>query len=88
MKDYGHIYSNERPLDVQIIGKSVFIASNIQPYEKIMDKRHMSGYEYDYKAYGIEEYIQLMANENKDLREQVLTAQEAICDLYEMILEE
>lgn len=88
MINYGLVHSVEKPKEIQIIAASVFVASNITPYEEIVENHIVNGYEYNYIQYDKDEYIQAMANENKDLKEQVLTTQEAICELYEMLLDQ
>ena len=87
MKDYGIVHSTEKPPEIQVTTTNVFIASNITSYSNTYDGHIEKGYEYHYVKYDKDEYIQLMAQENKNLEEQVLTTQEAICELYEMLLE-
>ena len=86
MKDYGVVRSTERPIEIQVTETSVFVASNIVPYSNDYDGYIENGYEYNYVSYNKDEYIQNMAQENKQLEEQLLTTQEAICELYEMLL--
>ena len=87
MKDYGVVHSTERPAEIQVTETSVFVASNIKQYTNTYDGYTENGYEYNYVGYDKDEYIQTMASENKVLEEQLLTTQEAICELYEMLLE-
>jgi hypothetical protein len=62
--DYGRIQSTERPQDVEMTDTQVFIADNIEEYEKEIDKHVVQGFEYDYKSYTKDEYIQLLNDKN------------------------
>jgi len=64
MINYGRIQSSERPQEIEITESKVFIAKNITPYEKEIDEHFIQGFEYDYKEYTKDEYIQLMNEEN------------------------
>ena len=64
MINYGKIQSSERPQDIEITESKVFTAENIIPYEKEIDEHFVQGFEYDYKEYTKDEYIQLMSEEN------------------------
>lgn len=85
MVNYGHIYSSEKPQKVEMTNKLVFVASNIQPFTKILDGRTETGFEYDCICYTKDEYIRQIDAANRELKEQVLITQEAISDLYEMM---
>ena len=87
MKNYGIVHSTEKPQEIQVTENNVFVASNIVPYTNNYDGYIENGYEYNYISYNKDEYIQLIAQENKSLEEQLLTTQEAICELYEMLLD-
>ena len=58
--DYGRIQSTERPQDVEMTDTQVFMADNIEEYEKEIDGHAVQGFEYDYKSYTKDEYIQFL----------------------------
>ena len=62
--DYGRIQSTEKPQDVEMTDTQVFVADNIEEYEKEMDDYTVQGFEYDYKSYTKDEYIQLLNDKN------------------------
>lgn len=62
--DYGRIQSTERPQDVEMTDTQVFIADNIKEYEKEIDGHVVQGFEYDYKSYTKDEYIQFLNDKN------------------------
>jgi len=62
--DYGRIQSTEKPQDVEMTDTQVFIADNIEEYEKEMDGYTVQGFEYDYKSYTKDEYIQFLNDKN------------------------
>lgn len=78
MINYGKIQSSERPQEIEITDAKVFIAENINPYEKEVDEHFIQGFEYDYKEYTKDEYIQLMNEQNSkaitDLQEELAAA--------------
>lgn len=85
MIDYGHVRGNDKPEPIHITDSKVFVASNIQKYSEFIDEYLMDGYEYDYKCYYKDEYIQLMGAQYEELQTQLLNTQMALCDLYENI---
>lgn len=76
MTNLGIQYSIVAPKSIEIIGDSVFLANNIQPYEKEIEGRTMSGYSYEYIRYSKDEYI-------IKLHEDILDTQLALVELYE-----
>ena len=62
--DYGRIQSTERPQDVEMTDTQVFMADNIEEYEKEIDGHSVQGFEYDYKSYTKDEYIQFLNDKN------------------------
>lgn len=64
MINYGKIQSSERPQEIEITNTKVFVAENVIPYEKEVDEHFIHGFEYDYKEYTKDEYIQLMSEQN------------------------
>lgn len=85
MVNYGHIYSSEKPQEVEMTNTLVFVASNIQPFSRTLDDRAETGFEYDCICYTKDEYIRQIDAANRELKEQILITQEAISDLYEML---
>lgn len=78
MINYGRIQASEQPQEIEITNLKVFIAENINPFEKEIDGRTFHGFEYDYKEYTKDEYIQLITKENSreiaTLREELAAA--------------
>lgn len=66
MKDYGRVKSNERPNPVEMTPEMVFVAYNITPYTEEVNDRTDSGFEYNYKGYTKDEYIQHLTEENTE----------------------
>ena len=67
MIEYQNVKSKIRPLDIEITDTQVFIASNINEYQEIIDEKQINGYEYNYTCYSKDEYILLMAQNNDDI---------------------
>ena len=57
MKNYGIIYGSIEPPTIEITPTSVFIASNITPYEQETDEHIIHGYKYNYVEYSKDEYL-------------------------------
>ena len=62
--DYGRIQSTEKPQDIEMTETQVFVADNIEEYEKEMDGYLVQEFEYDYKSYTKDEYIQFLNDKN------------------------
>lgn len=62
--DYGRIQSTEKPQDVEMTDTQVFMADNIEEYEKEINGHTVKGFEYDYKSYTKDEYIQFLNDKN------------------------
>ena len=88
MINYGKTYSDERPEEVDVKETMVFVASNIEevPAPDPEGEGPKTQYEFDYVGYTKDEYIKLMTDTNTELNAQLLDAQLALCELYEMIL--
>lgn len=72
MKNYGKVQSSARPQEVEITATQVFVAKNIQPFEKVIDEDHtISGFEYDYIAYTKDEYLIATTKALSDLEEEL-----------------
>ena len=67
MINYGKIKSSVRPQEIELTSDKVFIASNIEEYEEVIDGRETNGYKYDWVCYSKDEYILLMAQNNADI---------------------
>lgn len=74
MINYGRVRGTEMPPELQITSSSVFVASNIEPYEEAVDDVIMSGYEYDYISYTKDEYIIKNAEAINELSEELAAA--------------
>ena len=88
MINYGKTYSDERPEEVDVKETMVFVASNIEavPAPDPEGEGTKTQYEFDYVGYTKDEYIKLMTDTNSNMNAQLLDAQLALCELYEMIL--
>lgn len=71
MKDLGKVRSNTMPSPIQITAAYVFVASNVQPYDEIIDERHTQGYEYDLLQYDKDEYLIMLAQKSQALSEEL-----------------
>ena len=74
MKNHGKIYSSTEPQEIEITGSSVFIASNITSYSKIVDGYEINGYEYDCIEYSKDEYLALQTNKITSLEQELAAA--------------
>ena len=57
MKTYSKLRSSVRPPNIEITANSVILASNITPYEEIIDGYTLSGFEYQGTEYTKDEYL-------------------------------
>lgn len=80
MIDHGKVRSTVKPEEKVIDEYSVWLASNISAVSKkgTDGKEGFTGFEYNLVQYNKDEYIKM-------LDDQMTQAQEAMCDLYEMI---
>lgn len=85
MTDYGKQLSSVAPKPVEIVGENIYINSDIQPFDEILEGRHMTGYEFNCVKYTKDEYIILLASKNAQLEQDLIDTQVALCDLYEAI---
>lgn len=51
------VRSSTEPQPIEITAHSIFVASNITPYEEEVDGRILRGYEYDCTEYSKDEYL-------------------------------
>jgi len=71
------------PQDITFGADNVIIASNITPYEEMVDDKVMKGYMYDCTVYGKDEYLEKLARENEELKQEIIDTQLALVELYE-----
>ena len=74
MKNYGIIYGSVEPQAVEITETSVFIATNVVPYEEEIDGHNISGYKYNYVEYSKDEYLLQQNNNITSLQEELQAA--------------
>ena len=74
MKNYGIVYGSIEPQAIEITPTSVFIASNITPYQEEINGHQISGYKYDYVEYSKDEYLLQQANNLVELQEELAAA--------------
>lgn len=77
------VRSIARPQEIEFTDKAVFVASNITPYEEVIDGYELHGYDYDYEEYTRDEYLMKLAQDNADLRQSLIDTQMALVELYE-----
>ena len=88
MKQYGTQRSTVKPEDVEITESKVFTYESIT---EIKVKNHESDdeitmYEFTLTEYDKDEYIRIQAEKNASLEEQMTQTQEAMCEIYEMMV--
>lgn len=74
MKDYGIIYGSIEPPAIEVTPTSVFVATNIEPYESETDGHTVSGYKYNYVEYSKDEYLLQQTNSITALQEELAAA--------------
>lgn len=80
MKDYGTVKSAIKPNPLKIDEYSVWINSDIEPYEEEVDGETLTGFSYHMVQYDKDEYI---LNQQTDIENQITDTQLALCELYE-----
>lgn len=87
MKKYGKVRSTKQPEQKVIDDYSVWIAENITPVTEAGtdEQPGFTGYEYDLTQYTKDEYIKMIDDRNASLEDQMTQAQEAMCEIYEMM---
>ena len=88
MKQYGTQRSTVKPEDVEIIESKVFTYENITEI-KVKNPEsddEVTMYEFTLTEYDKDEYIRIQAEKNASLEEQMTQAQEAMCEIYEMMV--
>lgn len=88
MKQYGTQRSTVKPEDVEITESKVFSYENITEI-KVKNPEsddEVKMYEFTLTEYDKDEYIRIQAEKNASLEEQMTQAQEAMCEIYEMMV--
>lgn len=85
MKLIGTVQGNSEQAKALVIGKdTVYVHTDIVPVEK--DGKIVEDlFSYTEVQYGKDEYIELMAQQNKQLGNDLLDTQLALCEIYETI---
>lgn len=85
MKVIGTVQGNSEQAKALVIGKdTVYVHTDIVPVEK--DGKVVEDlFSYTEVQYGKDEYIELMAQQNKQLGNDLLDTQLALCEIYETI---
>lgn len=88
MKQYGTQRSTVKPEDVEITESKVFTYENITEI-KVKNPEsddEVTMYEFTLTEYDKDEYIRIQAEKNASLEEQMTQAQEAMCEIYEIMV--
>lgn len=88
MKQYGTQRSTVKPEVVEITESKVFTYENITEI-KVKNPEsddEVTMYEFTLTEYDKDEYIRIQAEKNASLEEQMTQAQEAMCEIYEMMV--
>lgn len=84
MKNVGIVQGSEaQAKDIIISTDTVYVHSDIKKVQK-KDEKDPDVWEYHEVQYGKDEYIELIAEKNKELEKQVTDTQLALTELYEM----
>lgn len=85
MKVIGTVQGNSEQAKALVIGKdTVYVHTDIVPVEK--DGKVVEDlFSYTEVQYGKDEYIELMAQQNKQLGNDLIDTQLALCEIYEAI---
>lgn len=88
MKDYGKQRSTVKPEDVEITESKVFTYEEITEIKEKLPESddEVTMYEFILTEYDKDEYIRIQAEKNDSLEEQMTQAQEAMCEIYEMMV--
>lgn len=74
MKNYGKMRSSQYPAGMEFTDNNVFVASNIEAYEKNFEGTIIKGYEYDYISYTKDEFLMLQNQKVTALEEELAAA--------------
>lgn len=76
-----NVRSTIKPNEIEILETKVFVAENIRE----VSEEDFEGFEFNLKEYEKDEYINTLAEKNKDLEVQIIENEEALIELYEMV---
>ncbi len=76
MKNLGTQYSTSMPKVIEVTSDSVFMATNITPYQQVIEGRTLKGYSYNCIQYDKDEYI-------AKLHEDIMETQMALVEIFE-----
>jgi glucosamine 6-phosphate synthetase-like amidotransferase/phosphosugar isomerase protein len=85
MKDYGLQRSAVEPLALEITDSKVFVASDIEQVTVTVDEQEVQEWQFNLVEYNKDEYIKIISNRNKEIEQNILDTQVALCDVYEML---
>lgn len=80
MKDYGIVKSAIKPNPLKIDEYSVWINTDIEPFEEEIDGETINGFSYHMVQYDKDEYI---LTQQQQIENQITDTQLALCELYE-----
>ena len=83
MIEHGKVKSTVAPEPLVIDEVNVLVHSNIVPVEEVVGEETFKGFEYDMIQYDKDEYIRIMAEQNKTLGSQMTETQLALIEIYE-----
>ena len=86
MIDYGKVRSTVKPDPIVIDDFSVWHHTDIQEVsENIGEDSEFHGYEFRMIQYDKDEYIHMMAEQNRAMEDDLTNTQLALCDVYELL---
>lgn len=85
MKEYGLTKSTAKPPEVEVLETKVFVASDIQEIEEVVEEEKVISYEFNLTEYEKDEYIELMQAQSNELKESLTDTQMALVEVYELI---
>lgn len=68
------VRSSVEPQAIEFVGNLVLIASNITPYEEVVDGHTLSGYEYDCTELTKDEYLLQQSTQIAQLQQELAAA--------------
>lgn len=85
MKNIDKVYGNTEQARPLVVGKdTVYVHTDITPVEK--NGKIVEGlFSYNEIQYDKDEYIELMAQQNEKLNNDIIDTQLALCEIYETI---
>lgn len=83
MIEHGKVKSTVAPEPLVIDEVNVWVHSNIVPVEEVVGEETFKGFEYDMIQYEKDEYIRIMAEQNKTQESQMTDTQLALIEIYE-----